>query len=147
VSASDAEPAEVGAPHPDVGASHPEDGLAIHGPADAPRVDQPSVALAAVDAALPGEHGDPGLAAWRDSEQLVLPLPPAPPGERGYRPGDVERLVQVLAALLADPESAGPDELASLKLSRTFFVGQGYHVEAVDAVRQAWVDELRRRAR
>ena len=55
--------------------------------------------------------------------------------------------MQILSAMLADPESAGPDEFASLKLSRTFFVGQGYHVGAVDAVRQAWVDELRRRAR
>jgi hypothetical protein len=116
----------------------------VHGPAEAPRVGQPLVALTAVGAALPD---GPGLAGWRDSEQLVLPLPPAPPGERGYRPGDVERLVQVLAALLADPESAGPDELVTLKLSRTFFVGQGYHVGAVDAVRQAWVDELQRRAR
>jgi len=84
---------------------------------------------------------------WRDSEQLGLPLPPAPPGERGYRPGDVERLVQLLAGMLGDPEAGGADEVAALKLSRTFFVGQGYHVGAVDAVRQAWVDELRRRAR
>ncbi|TDV45433.1 DivIVA domain-containing protein [Actinophytocola oryzae] len=84
--------------------------------------------------------------AWRDSDHLVLPVPPAPPGERGYRPGDVERLMRLLAAALDDPGSPDPDKLAALKLGRTFFVGQGYHVEAVDAVRQAWLDELGRRA-
>jgi DivIVA domain-containing protein len=84
--------------------------------------------------------------AWRDSDHLALPLPPAPPGERGYRPGDVERLMKLLAAKLADPGSPGPDDLADLKLSRTFFVGQGYHTGAVDTLRQAWLDELTRRA-
>lgn len=85
--------------------------------------------------------------AWRDADHLALPLPPAPAGERGYRPGDVERLVQFLASVLDNPDSPGPDELAKLKLSRTFFVGQGYHAGVVDAVRQAWLDELARRAR
>lgn len=84
--------------------------------------------------------------AWRDSDHLALPLPPAPPGERGYRPGDVERLMKLLAAMLADPSSPGPDEFANLKLSRTFFVGQGYHAGAVDTLRKAWLDELTRRA-
>jgi hypothetical protein len=84
--------------------------------------------------------------AWRDSEHLALPLPPAPPGERGYRPGDVERLMQLLTAVLDSPEAPDPAELAELKLSRTFFVGQGYHAGAVDALRQAWLDELTRRA-
>jgi DivIVA domain-containing protein len=84
--------------------------------------------------------------AWRDGDHLALPLPPAPPGERGYRPGDVERLMKLLAAMLADPSSPGPDEFANLKLSRTFFVGQGYHAGAVDTLRQAWLDELTRRA-
>lgn len=82
--------------------------------------------------------------AWRDSDHLVLPIPPAPPGERGYRPGDVERLMTLLAASLDEPD---PDALTNLRLSRTFFVGQGYHVGAVDALRQAWLDEIVRRAR
>lgn len=51
-----------------------------------------------------------------------------------------------LAGALRDPEAADPDALADLRLSRTFFVGQGYHVGAVDALRQAWLDELARRA-
>lgn len=80
--------------------------------------------------------------SWRDSDVLALPLPPAPPTERGYRPGDVERLVK----LLAEAADTNPDELAKLKLSRTFFIGQGYHAGSVDAVRDAWVRELQRRA-
>jgi hypothetical protein len=85
--------------------------------------------------------------SWRDSDHLALPLPPAPPGERGYRPGDVERLMQLLTTTLDNPDAPDPDGVAELKLSRTFFVGQGYHVGAVDVLRQAWVDELRRRVR
>lgn len=86
------------------------------------------------------------LDAWRDSDVLALPLPPAPPGERGYRPGDVERLVKLLARAIADTEDGPrPDDLTGVKLSRTFFIGQGYHIGAVEALRAAWVSELRRR--
>ncbi|MPZ84688.1 MAG: hypothetical protein GEV28_31615 [Actinophytocola sp.] len=84
--------------------------------------------------------------AWRDTDLLALPLPPAPPGERGYRPGDVERLVKLLADAVTDPgDGPGPDDIAGVKLSRTFFIGQGYHSGAVEALRLAWVNELRRR--
>jgi hypothetical protein len=86
------------------------------------------------------------LDAWRDTDLLTLPLPPAPPGERGYRPGDVQRLVGLLADAIADVEDGPrPDEVAKLKLSRTFFIGQGYHIGAVEALRAAWVSELKRR--
>jgi hypothetical protein len=54
--------------------------------------------------------------------------------------------MKVLAAMLNDPDAPDPDQLASLKLARTFFVGQGYHAGAVDVLRQAWLDELNRRA-
>ncbi len=84
--------------------------------------------------------------SWRDSDVLALPLPPAPPTERGYRPGDVERLVKLLAEAAASSEAPNPGELAELKLSRTFFIGQGYHAGVVDAVRDAWMRELQRRA-
>jgi hypothetical protein len=83
--------------------------------------------------------------AWRDAEQLALPLPPAPPGERGYRPGDVERFTQLLADMLDSTDAPDPGALADLKLSRTFFVGQGYHVGVVDAMKTAWLEELHRR--
>ncbi len=86
------------------------------------------------------------MEVWQDSDVLALPLPPAPPGERGYRPGDVERLVKLLATAMSDDEEGlRPDDLAKLKLSRTFFIGQGYHTGAVEALRAAWVNELRRR--
>jgi hypothetical protein len=84
--------------------------------------------------------------AWRDSDILSLPLPPAPPTERGYRPGDVERLVNLLAdAITATDDGPRPDDISGVKLSRTFFIGQGYHIGAVEALRAAWVNELRRR--
>jgi DivIVA domain-containing protein len=84
--------------------------------------------------------------AWRDSDVLALPLPPAPPGERGYRPGDVEKLINLLADALDDTDNGPrPDDLAGLKLSRTFFIGQGYHIGAVEALRSAWISELKRR--
>jgi hypothetical protein len=54
--------------------------------------------------------------------------------------------MKLLAYALDNPDVPEPDALAGLKLSRTFFVGQGYHVAVVDAVRAAWLDELRRRA-
>ncbi|HWM06336.1 MAG TPA: hypothetical protein VNP92_28680 [Actinophytocola sp.] len=54
----------------------------------------------------------------------------------------------MLAAAVTNPDAADgprPEDLASLKLSRTFFIGQGYHTGAVEALRLAWVNELRRR--
>jgi hypothetical protein len=84
--------------------------------------------------------------AWRDSERLALPIPPAPPGERGYRPGAVEQFLQLLDAILDQPDSHKLDELARLELTRTFSAGQGYHAGAVDALRRVWLDELARRS-
>jgi hypothetical protein len=54
--------------------------------------------------------------------------------------------MKLLAATLDSPDSLDPTKLANLRLTRTFFVGQGYHAGVVDALRQAWVDELSRRA-
>jgi hypothetical protein len=104
------------------------------------------------DTAEPEDRGGPAesvrtaVDAWRDTDVLALPLPPAPPSERGYRPGDVERLVNLLAdAITATEDGPRPDDIAGVKLSRTFFIGQGYHIGAVEALRAAWVNELRRR--
>ncbi len=54
--------------------------------------------------------------------------------------------MQLLADILASTDAPDPHVLADLKLSRTFFVGQGYHVGAVDTLRTAWLQELDRRA-
>lgn len=67
---------------------------------------------------------------------LTLPIPPAPPGEPGYEPADVERLARLLAG---DPTA---DQLAALELTRTT---RGYHTATVDALRSAWVVWLRSR--
>ena len=94
---------------------------------------------------LTPQHSQTLLDAWRDTNLLALPLPPAPPGERGYRPGDVERLMTLLTTAATDPDGPRAEDIAKLKLSRTFFIGQGYHAGAVEALRLAWVSELRRR--
>ncbi|CRK61493.1 hypothetical protein [Alloactinosynnema sp. L-07] len=77
---------------------------------------------------------------------LFLPLPPAPPGVRGYRPGDVERLARALfhAATSYDGRPSAA-EIANFRLTQTFFAGQGYHPAAVDAMIDVWVKELRHR--
>lgn len=80
-----------------------------------------------------------------DVDLLALPLPPAPPGERGYRPGDVERLMTLLTRAATDPDGPRADEVAGFRLARTFFIGQGLHAGVVEAIRLAWVTELRRR--
>lgn len=81
-----------------------------------------------------------------DGQTIFLPLPPAPPGVRGYRPGDVERLARALAHAATNydgrPTSA---EIANTRLNLTFFAGHGYHPAAVDALIDAWAKELRHR--
>jgi DivIVA domain-containing protein len=91
----------------------------------------------------------PGYAAPPDVEPpfrvLALPIPPAPPGARGYRPGDVEKLARLLTIAIERPDGPTSADLLNARLARTFFNGQGYHTEAVDAVIAAWVEELRNR--
>jgi hypothetical protein len=50
-----------------------------------------------------------------------------------------------LTAAVTDPDGPRADDIATLKLSRTFFIGQGYHAGAIEALRLAWISELRRR--
>ncbi|SDI48519.1 DivIVA domain-containing protein [Actinokineospora alba] len=81
-----------------------------------------------------------------DGQTIFLPLPPAPPGIRGYRPGEVERLARALAHAATKydgrPTSA---EIANTRLNLTFFAGHGYDPAAVDALIAAWTKELRHR--
>jgi DivIVA domain-containing protein len=76
---------------------------------------------------------------------LALPLPPPPPGSRGYRAGDVEKLAKLLAAAIEQVDGPSANDVARFKLNRTFFTGQGYHTGVVDVLIQAWLDELRNR--
>ena len=66
--------------------------------------------------------------------ELSFPLPPAPPGEPGYAPSDVARLMKLL--------TTAPDreQLTALTFSHT--TTGGYHTGTVDALRQAWIDAL-----
>jgi DivIVA domain-containing protein len=89
--------------------------------------------------AEPIEHTEP------PADLLALPLPPAPPGARGYRVGDVEKLARLLADAIEQVDGPTSADLMTAKLNRTFFNGQGYHTGAVDALLAAWVDELRHR--
>ena len=76
---------------------------------------------------------------------LALPLPPAPPGTRGYRAGDVEKLARLLADAAEDADGPTAADIRTAPLHRTFFNGQGYRTDVVDTVIAAWVEELRRR--
>ncbi|WP_324608961.1 DivIVA domain-containing protein [Actinokineospora spheciospongiae] len=113
-------------------------------PAPPPVQQQPAQQQPPRPQSYPTRHAAPELPI--DSDVPFLPLPPAPAGVRGYRTGDVERLVQILtraATSLDDIPTA--EELEAARPGLTFFVGQGYHQAAVDAVIEAWVDELHRR--
>ncbi|HEU5475774.1 MAG TPA: DivIVA domain-containing protein [Actinophytocola sp.] len=90
----------------------------------------------------PAQPAEPSEAPF---ELLALPIPPAPPGARGYRPGDVEKLARLLAIAIEQPNGPTSTDLLNARLARTFFNGQGYHTDAVDAVIAAWVEELRNR--
>lgn len=89
---------------------------------------------------------DYGDVAIQPHGPLALPLPPAPPGTRGYRPGDVEKLARLLASAAAE-EGDGPTsaDIRTAPLHRTFFNGQGYRTDVIDTIINAWVEELRRR--
>jgi hypothetical protein len=80
-------------------------------------------------------------AARSQRGEVALPIPPAPPGERGYLPGDVERLLE----LLADSPTAGQISAFTLSRADEAGAGAGYHPGVVDALTQAWIDELTRR--
>jgi DivIVA domain-containing protein len=79
------------------------------------------------------------------TDLLTLPLPPAPPGTRGYRPGDVEKLARLLARAVEDVDGPTSADIRTAQLHRTFFNGQGYRTDVIDTVVAAWVEELRRR--
>jgi DivIVA domain-containing protein len=79
------------------------------------------------------------------SDLLALPLPPAPPGTRGYRPGDVEKLARLLAEAVERVDGPTAADIRTVPLHRTFFNGQGYRTDVVDTIVAAWVEELRRR--
>jgi DivIVA domain-containing protein len=79
------------------------------------------------------------------TDLLALPLPPAPPGTRGYRPGDVEKLVRLLTRAVEDLNGPTAEDIRTARLHRTFFNGQGYRTDVVDTLIAAWVEELRRR--
>jgi hypothetical protein len=96
---------------------------------------------------LPGPGGYPATPPDVEPpfQLLALPIPPAPPGARGYRPGDVEKLARLLTIAIERPDGPTSADLLNARLARTFFNGQGYHTEAVDAIIAAWVEELRNR--
>jgi DivIVA domain-containing protein len=76
---------------------------------------------------------------------LSLPIPPAPPGARGYRPRDVEKLAMLLRAAVTGLDGPTSAEIEATPLGKTIFDGQGYRAEVVDGLRLAWIEELRYR--
>jgi DivIVA domain-containing protein len=76
---------------------------------------------------------------------MSLPIPPAPPGARGYRPRDVEQLAMLLRAAATGLDGPTSAEVEAAPLGRTVFDGQGYRAEVVEHLRIAWIEELRYR--
>jgi DivIVA domain-containing protein len=76
---------------------------------------------------------------------MSLPIPPAPPGARGYRPRDVEKLAMLLRAAATGLDGPTSAEIEATPLGKTIFDGQGYRAEVVDGLRMAWIEELRYR--
>ncbi|MGW5055559.1 DivIVA domain-containing protein [Actinokineospora sp. NPDC004072] len=110
--------------------------------------DQVDAFLDTVVAALSEREGRPvvGRPTTEPAGTAFLPLPPAPQGVRGYRHGDVARLAELLNAAVQDMGDAPTEEqLSKLRLTLTYFVGQGYDPRTVDALVDAWTLELRRR--
>ncbi|GLZ39809.1 DivIVA domain-containing protein [Actinokineospora sp. NBRC 105648] len=98
----------------------------------------------------PDHHGaiDPHGPQAELPEPPYFPLPPAPPGTQGYHPADVERLAHLLDRAAIE-HGAGPtaEQVAATRLTLSPYPGQGYHPAAVDAIKSAWLTELRRRER
>jgi DivIVA domain-containing protein len=80
------------------------------------------------------------------TKAVHLALPPAPPGVRGYHPGDVDRLARALhhAATRYDGRPTAT-EIANSPMSLTSVPGQGFHPGVVDALIDAWTTELQHR--
>ena len=110
-----------------------------------PRTEQTEPMVFAQPPSLADDDLDTDAHIAPPNDLLALPLPPAPPGTRGYRPGDVEKLARLLAE--AAGKGAGPTaaDIRTAPLHRTFFNGQGYRTDVVDTIVAAWVEELRRR--
>jgi DivIVA domain-containing protein len=106
---------------------------------------QPAEETSPLPAADPAPLAEPIEHTEPPADLLALPLPPAPPGARGYRVGDVEKLARLLVDAIEQVDGPTSADLMTAKLNRTFFNGQGYHTGAVDALLAAWVDELRHR--
>lgn len=79
---------------------------------------------------------------------MALPLPPAPANELGYRAADVELLVHLIYNAISGNAGGTPSRaIAACQLTRTPTPGAGYHPDAVDSLRFAWLAELRRQGR
>jgi DivIVA domain-containing protein len=76
-----------------------------------------------------------------------VPLPPAVPGMVGYRERDVQRMAECVRASLRSPHGPTADDIARMRLDRVDEGDQGLDPFLVEALRDAWVAELRRQGR
>jgi DivIVA domain-containing protein len=76
-----------------------------------------------------------------------VPLPPAVPGMHGYRQRDVQRMAECVRASLRSPHGPTADDIARMRLDRVEEGDRGLDPFLVEALRDAWVAELRRQGR
>jgi len=76
-----------------------------------------------------------------------VPLPPAVPGMHGYRQRDVQRMAACVRAAVRSPHGPTSEDIARMRLERVEDGEKGYDPFLVEALRDAWVAELRRQGR
>lgn len=76
-----------------------------------------------------------------------VPLPPAVPGMHGYRQRDVLRMAECIRAAVRSPHGPTAEDIARMRLERVADGDTGYDPFLVEALRDAWVAELRRQGR
>jgi DivIVA domain-containing protein len=119
-------------------ADPPKRTLADYAPKQPPPATEPTPKApdtTAEDALGQAEPEPAQEATAEDAEpEPTFPLPPAPPGEPGYAPSDVARLMKLL--------TTAPDREQLTNLTFSLTTTGGYHTGTVDALRQAWIDAL-----
>ncbi|TDQ04288.1 DivIVA domain-containing protein [Labedaea rhizosphaerae] len=104
-----------------------------------------SMAVSAAPVPAPRPQVAPPPAPEPDPNSV--PLPPAGPGLHGYRQRDVQRMAECVRAAIRSPHGPTSEDIARMRLERVTDGEKGFDPFLVEALRDAWVAELRRQGR